>query len=702
MTNDPAFTNYRDHLLGVARWGNVFGDLRDQTDLVDYIDNAAPSLRFADVAELRGFASATRLKAAETLGYHTPYDGGGALYVLIADDSMTADDGIRVIVDASGRRWHFAPQQDIRFEQGGCTDSTTDSGAMMQMVLNACKSLKRDVIQHISLQTGQSLVLPDGVMWTARNGSELRVFGDGTVLPLLDCINGTLDLDGLIFVGNGNTNGQASTVGCWRQVMTADCSKDLPGPRIRNCTYRSFASSILTSVQIIDNPHHDIVGGEIHQNRYFSEANELIWAKSIGGQSADMMLLGYADNPKPPAAGTAIKGVIRGLRVSQFEADGTGRKNFISVFGATQDLKIEHGRIANYGVNAPSQTGRYGIMVYSTRYFSGAVTDERYDPSNIHIDDVVFINSQDCGVYFATARNLSVTNCRFEGQAESDETSLPKGAIAGSGLQGQSNRFANNVINNCQFGIVVSSTRTATCVNLDNNTVAASVSVIAAYKFVGSQQFEADYLVMGRDNEARLQAGGRGIWLLTSPSVAFSRFDWRGGEIEVTTLGFNWTDAGPDATAAEVKLSDVSWRGFWNNAAIAIGATSSRVVLAGTHDFDMTQATGHGVTVINCTNLDVVGTLVFRNKIANPVIFAWNAAGAEGSLSGHLVFKAIRNRERFNTANSLGQVQPTWACSVGDIVRNINYVSRPSAQVMAWRGTSKSGMWVKEKSLIEE
>ncbi len=138
----------------------------------------------ANVAALRALLKTTPSQYANSMGYYSAGDGGASLYRLDAADTTSVDDGGATIVAADGGRWKLVSKGDVNVRQFGARlDGVSDDTA-------AWNNAGRFV-----LETGGGTVRG---LW----GKTSKITGSVYL-----CSNLTIDLEGCVLRGTGNSAG---------------------------------------------------------------------------------------------------------------------------------------------------------------------------------------------------------------------------------------------------------------------------------------------------------------------------------------------------------------------------------------------------------------------------------------------------------------------------------------------------------------
>ena len=175
-------------------------------------------------------------------------------------------------------------------------------------------------------------------------------------------------------------------------------------------------------------------------------------AQSYSGNDRDPTSIGVPSdivefNGQLGNAGGTIDDVI----VSDSWADGTWVKRFCSFWDGVTNAHCDRNKLYNFGANANSNTGSYATLAYDNNYF-GIVGST--PPTNIWITDNSIISPFSAGLYSAGAINVFFDRNVCTGQADTGDTSLPKGCVAFNAVGGNS-EIVGNVISSSYDNVSV-------------------------------------------------------------------------------------------------------------------------------------------------------------------------------------------------------------------------------------------------------
>ena len=143
----------------LVAWNGSAGTLVKDSAIA--LTSLSPSV--ASVAALRA-ATATTLPANQcfVVGYYAGSDGGGGFYWYNSTDSVSADNGGSIIVDASNRRWYldnFSRPYSVR-QFGAKGDGVTNAQAAIQNCINAVQAMGGGIVYFPSAPSGYPAAAP--------------------------------------------------------------------------------------------------------------------------------------------------------------------------------------------------------------------------------------------------------------------------------------------------------------------------------------------------------------------------------------------------------------------------------------------------------------------------------------------------------------------------------------------------------------
>ena len=147
------------------------------------------------------------------------------------------------------------------------------------------------------------------------------------------------------------------------------------------------------------------------------------------------------------------QGIIKNVSVASntFHADYV--KGAVAVWSGTARISIQYNSIMNAGLQLPpapgTELGRYAIAVYNTAHEKPGLW-----PDTIWIVGNTIVNPVSCGIYVASAKNLDISRNKISGQADRNDATLPKGAIALNHALNVRSVEGNELVNN-YIGITV-------------------------------------------------------------------------------------------------------------------------------------------------------------------------------------------------------------------------------------------------------
>jgi hypothetical protein len=150
------------------------------------------------------------------------------------------------------------------------------------------------------------------------------------------------------------------------------------------------------------------------------------------------------------------------VRSNTFDADYVNQA--VAIWSGTYRISVQYNTIRNAGLHLPGaagELGRYAINVYNSAHEKPGLP-----PNDIHIVGNTIVNPVSCGVYVASGRRVEISENRISGQTDSNDVTLPKGAIALNHVEDAS--VTKNDIRNNYIGI----TAVAGTVRMDANTIA--------------------------------------------------------------------------------------------------------------------------------------------------------------------------------------------------------------------------------------
>lgn len=322
--------------------------------------------------------------------------------------------------------------------------------------------------------------------------------------------------------------------------------------------------------------------------------------------------------------------------------------------------------------------------------------DARYRNKRMWVDKVGIYEPRDCGIYVANGEDPKITNCTFRGQITTDDSLLPKGAIAFNGPPGYSIAQGNTIVN-CAFGVSVFQLPVGATARIKDNDITSTLADVCGVMLSGSNSGSGHRVYLENNFIELLNGNTRGVVMRALGAAApFGTLKLRANDIRARGAAFYWPSG---AFITELLFDGNAFTGGNAEAIVVCAPGAVPIRFAGLNVINMGVSTSHGISIPNCTNVRATGTIRFLGKPANAATFGWFAAGAQGTLDCGMEWTGFVNAERANFASTpLGTALPTWACGLGDIVRNINPVTAAGANVVAWRGTSVSGTWASEST----
>jgi hypothetical protein len=124
----------------------------------------------------------------------------------------------------------------------------------------------------------------------------------------------------------------------------------------------------------------------------------------------------------------SVNGMIENVSISSNTFAAALVKQAVAIWSGTARIDVRHNSIQDVGLRLPAvkgELGRYAILVYNSGH-----NEPGPHPSRIHITDNTIVNPVSCGVYVASGNSIQISGNFISGQIDSNDVTLPKGAIA--------------------------------------------------------------------------------------------------------------------------------------------------------------------------------------------------------------------------------------------------------------------------------
>jgi hypothetical protein len=139
---------------------------------------AIAPLSVLTIAALRSLTALPAGAAVNVAGYFTPGDPGGGIFVYVATDTTSADNGGTIVVDAGGHRWYRSGPQQNSVNNFGGFPTTADCHAAIAACLAATGSAYFPVVRGSGVYSSSA---------TVQLASGQFLVGDGAGLSFIRC-----------------------------------------------------------------------------------------------------------------------------------------------------------------------------------------------------------------------------------------------------------------------------------------------------------------------------------------------------------------------------------------------------------------------------------------------------------------------------------------------------------------------------------
>ena len=441
----------------LVAWNGSAGTLVKDSAIA--LTSLSPSV--ASVAALRA-ATATTLPTNQcfVVGYYAGSDGGGGFYWYNSTESVSADNGGSIIVDASNRRWYldnFSRPYSVR-QFGAKGDGVTNDQAAIQNCINAVQAMGGGIVYFPSAPSGYPAAAPGfpaanylvatGTLAVTAGGVYLQgpgklggvsiTFTNGAA----DCITAIgpsfagsiygFGVSGLTLVSQGKTGGRLMAIAYVNHFVL----RDIYATCWTGIELWVNNTGWIENVQIVA-----VTGGALipasHYGSYAPGACYGIWWHAPGDNSARSDIL-YTNGILIQAANSGAYGIIwDGLA-------NTWNSNNDAVLGAAYGLLVLNsavstswypifGQFSNFtteGITKQAVRIQGGSQFYfvnslinnNTGQYGNSDTNALYiaaDVSGSSTNDIKLTNCRIGGSFqtaaYIAARDVQISNCLFTG-----------------------------------------------------------------------------------------------------------------------------------------------------------------------------------------------------------------------------------------------------------------------------------------------
>jgi hypothetical protein len=404
---------------------------------------------------------------------------------------------------------------------------------------------------------------------------------------------------------------------------------------------------------------HALKNIHVSNCRFLSQNGNSIDPTDIGQTASCVAFQGASAN---------TVGLVQDCVVHHNYCDANFIKNFGTAWHSTLRIRFHHNTVLRAGqAGANADRGGYAFLIYDN---SGGAGGAR--PDLVYVEDNIVTDPRSAGLYVADANRIYARRNRISGQADTNDASLPKGAIAVNGALYA--EVLHNDLEGNYVGIALYQAAVAAQIVAQNrikSTVASATGIrlrgtfagkAGSYECIGNSIDLTGATSVGIDlmfqagngisrlvvkNNPLVRATSRCV-TLTSPDA--STPDVQFAEISGNTLagngasvGLSWTNASDSQTRALIQNNN--YIGTWASAWTTLDIRESRGLTVRNETFhDHTSGTG----------------------------FAIATTRAQGRLEG-IRFVNVSTARRFVASGSgdLGVDAPTWTGAHGDFVQDL-------------------------------
>jgi hypothetical protein len=319
----------------------------------------------------------------------------------------------------------------------GMSTEAGDNTAAFKSALKACagKSLHipRGTYTFSPRGFDNGMYIPDKTNIVG-DGSEgqsatiLRVADTGTFASFLwirDTSN--ISVQGIRFEGSSYDSGCARGLAYGHAISlssSAGAPASVENVRITDNAFRDFNGQSWITMNAADHSpgigvHSDIT---VSKNEFFSDDRLRGGCAGSGiSRSAFMIWLHGSDD--------SAEGMVENVSITSNTLHADYVNGGVVVWSDTARIGIQNNSIMNAGLRLPpapgTELGRYAIAIYNSAHEKPGLW-----PDTVQIVGNTIVNPVSCGIYVASARNLSISRNKISGQSDRFDRTLPKAAIA--------------------------------------------------------------------------------------------------------------------------------------------------------------------------------------------------------------------------------------------------------------------------------
>jgi hypothetical protein len=316
----------------------------------------------------------------------------------------------------------------------GLSASASDNSAALTRILSLCAG------KEIRIPSGTFEFHPSGFAQGFRVPADTRLYGAGasdaarTVFRV--AASGTFDSFlwvrdvSHVFISGIDFEGSAHDSGCLRNLdyghaiyMYSD--RGSPGRiedvKISKNEFHNFNGSSWVTLNAEDGSRG--IGGaasiSIDDNSFRSDS-------TMGG-CADQDIRYMVAMISLHGSDESANGTVEDVSIGSNTFAASGVKQAIAIWSGTARINVQHNTIQDVGLRLPGQKGelgRYAVLVYN----SGG-NRLGLHPTGIRITGNTIVNPVSCGVYIASGNRIQISENSISGQVDSNDVTLPKGAI---------------------------------------------------------------------------------------------------------------------------------------------------------------------------------------------------------------------------------------------------------------------------------
>lgn len=400
-------------------------------------------------------------------------------------------------------------------------------------------------------------------------------------------------------------------------------------------------------------------------------------------------------------AGTNTTGLVRNAWVSRCRGEGTYKKSFGAAWHSTENIWFEDNDAENFGADAGfgSDKGVYAFFAYENSINDGGPGGAR--PDHIYLVDNRIKNPRSCGFYCADGNRIFVSGNKINGQTDTSNGTLPKGAVAINGAREA--HIDDNWIDDCFIGVVLYGISTSDNQRARRNRIYSQQSTAVGIVMRGN--FAGKVGLHEATNNSIDVSGttSTGIDLIYQSANGVSRLIVENNPL-VRATDRCIRQRSPDVTVPDIAIARICNNGIEGNGAViglawaTVQDSESRTLISGN------RYTGTWAT--NATILDIRDSyaltihdeeFVDATGITTGFCMSTTGARAPGGMSD-IRFNGPAAARRFLTSGSeeLGDQAPTWTGTQGAFVQNIPTGAADASNMIlvGWRNTTGSTTWV--------